>query len=146
MNKFSKQLFSIIPQNFNPEKYFENYDHFEKFQQDKNYELEPYNFDYTGIIRLYRNVLYLFSNELYEKKINPMWTFVVAEEIPSETELKELIPYCQCTYHQMYSFNPFRLFIDTVKIGCLKSFNLNPSMNVLKKTRKVKELNDNKSF
>lgn len=69
-----------------------DYDYFEKFDPDKEYEIEKFDFDYGKGEELY---------ELRKSKIDNEW-FVIACRRYHEDELKKLQKFCPCSHCNNY--------------------------------------------
>jgi hypothetical protein len=97
--------------NFVPENFFKYHPHFELYDPTKTYQVEDHYADYGFGIKLYKTSQYHINEQKY----------VVIEEVLNEAELKELIPFCQCSYHQMHWLNPMKYFTCRCCVGCLDS-------------------------
>lgn len=116
---------------FDPDKYFEDYDHFESYVQDSHlqYFNEPFEANYNGQEkRTYRHVLYKIGSNQGTLK------FVVAEEILSDEERKKLGRYCRCEVCKMSFLKPAKYFTCAHCFGCIKADGEN--QYVIKATRK----------
>lgn len=71
------------------------YDHYEEYDSEKEYEYNNYKHDYGFGEKNYENIL-LSGNYYEEKELIDQKKFVVAKEIYSEEELKQLEKYCDC--------------------------------------------------
>jgi len=111
-----------------PTSFFQDYDYFEIFSPDRTYETNEYIHDYGKGTRRYINELKTFGREGIESV-----SYVVAREVISDDELNELIPYCQCIYHQ----NP-TISVCACCVGCLEAYDLNPSPQVINLSRIAK--------
>ena len=97
---------------FKPEKYFKEYHYFEKFDENKIYTSEPFKKDFGQGEHTY-------SYELYV--LNGTEKFIIAKEYLSESDLKELVPFCRCSYHTAPWYNLLKHFICPCCVGCLDS-------------------------
>ena len=110
---------------FKPEKYFKEYHYFEKFDENKTYTSEPLKKDFGQGEHTYIYELYVLN--ITEK-------FIIAKEHLSESDLKELLPYCRCPYHTAAWYSLLKYFICPCCVGCLDSpF---PQQLVINATRK----------
>ena len=110
---------------FNPTEYFTDYHYFEKFDQTKEYNSETFKKDYG-----YGELNYKYTLHL----LNETEKYIVAVEDLSESDLKELIPYCRCSYHVMSWISPARLSVCKCCVGCLESHF--PTQSVINDSRK----------
>ena len=93
---------------FDPRVHFKNYHYFEQYDKTKSYNTDPFQMDYGHGLKTYRFLLYdLLNPDLVWICCNPDPNnnlFVVANEILSEQERKQLEPYCTCPYHENDTF------------------------------------------
>ena len=59
---------------------------------------------------------------------------------PTSEEIKKLIPFCQCCYHKISQFNPYRCFFCQCCVGCLESDQF--SQDVYDKSLEAKDVYD----
>ena len=69
----------------------------------------------------YSYISYTIGLRNKDNEIEKEVKYIVAEEEPSEDELKELAPYCQCPIHTRAWYNLSRYFICGHCVGCLYS-------------------------
>ena len=69
----------------------------------------------------------------YDCSDKNMKVYIVAQEYLTKEEKDRLKPYCQCRYHNMYSFNPMKYLTCRCCVGCIDS--PSPSVHVIAKTR-----------
>lgn len=120
---------------FDPETYFEEYHQYEEYDPTKEYEIEPYVEDYGKGNLIYENCLYEIREFGDRNKVKK---YVVPYEILLDEDVKLLVPYCQCQYHQTAWYNPFKLFICPCCVGCIDS--ISPAQYVINDTKKYMEL------
>ncbi len=120
---------------FNAEKYFSQYHHFEKFDQSQHYTKQMFKNDYGNGYLIYKYSVHILEDR------HGFEMYVVAEEDLSKEDREQLIPYCKCTYHKMHWLNPLKLFFSRCYSGCLES--TFTKQNVINDTREyLKKLND----
>ena len=126
MEKFSSSSITIKPDNFIPDKYFEDYDYYEIYNDAIVYDDKVY---IDG--KEYHLHLITFAND------DTKW--VVSELLIPEERLKILQKYCQCQCCQPSLITKiWRLFFKdhncSVCDGCLKTNKYVPNQYVLRKT------------
>ena len=114
---------------FKPEEYFSEYHFFEQLDINKEYTKGPFTAKYGN------NEESTYEYGLYT--LNGNLKYVVAKEVLSQEQLKELAKYCRCSYHTASRFNPFRYFICQCCVGCLHSSF--PQQWVINESRKYRD-------
>ena len=133
-NKDFEKRFKTISYAFwnrDPKEYFVNYHEFHKFDPEKDYTKDIFEYDFGHGLHQYQWHLYCFNGENTEGNgentegngENPedetAEYYVVAKEVLSEEERLTLAPYCTCKYHAKWFFDPFRPSICRCCVGCL---------------------------
>jgi len=99
--------------NTNIEDYFVEYDHWEKYSENKSYSRRSYQAAYKGMMKEYQNFLIVFEDDETEE------FYVVAKRIRNELELLE--PYCQCYRCVCSTLNPLKYLWCPHCTSCIKS-------------------------
>lgn len=116
--------------------YFSSFHYFEVFVPNKKYTTLVFEMDYGKGIHNYKFVLYNI-NLVKGNVILKMEKYIVALELLTLDEIKELEPYCNCIWHQGNFIS--RLWIDKDEAGCLMSNIVNPSQCRIDWARECKE-------
>ena len=112
MSNLSSSYTSIDLSKFKPEEYFKEYHYFEMFDENKEYISKPFKKDFGRGEHTYIYSLY---------NLNGIEKYIVAKEELSESELKELAPYCRCQYHIAVWYRLPKYFICPCCVGCIRS-------------------------
>lgn len=96
------------------EDYFNEYDHWEPYHENKSYSRRSYQAAYKGIMREYYNFLFILTDSSGNKL-----HYVVAKRIP--TELESLEAYCTCNKCSASIFNPFKYIWCVHCTDCIKA-------------------------
>lgn len=94
------------------EDYFVDYDHWEHYDESKSYSKRPYPAAYTGVMKTYRDYLFVLREGPDEEY------FVVANRYL--TELDKLVPYCTCLTCRASPLNPIKYLWCPHCTRCLK--------------------------
>ena len=138
MNNFVEGIYPTVDlNNFVPSDFLSAYDYYEEFDPNKNYDTNEFLYNYNYGTRKYQFVIYNFRDKVSQEIFS---RYVASREILSEDELSILKRHCQCSYHNMYWWNPLRLIICRCCVGCLDTEFY--QMWVLKETRKYIENNN----
>lgn len=137
MTIFSLQVYTYAdPKNFNPEEYFKDYHYFEVYDENKYYPQENFLAKYKNDEEhTYQYCLYRLSNGKQ---------YVVAKEILSDEEKKELIKYCRCAVHSAPWYNILKRIMCSCCVGCIQTFN--PSQAVINASRDYKKKCESKTL
>ena len=130
---FSSITYPFIIDEKEIDNYLEPYPFKEKYDEKKDYPKEILC-DFGYGTKTYQYHLYCFTKN--NKEIVPCndYKYVVAKEVLSEKELKQLSPYCQCLYHKKCWWNPIGcFFICKCCVGCIDTEFY--SQDVVNKTR-----------
>ena len=119
----------------NAEEHFSEYDHWEQYDENKCYSKRPYQETYKGMLREYRNFLFVLNDKDCKEY------YVIAKRIRSE--LKELELYCTCKKCQASYLNPFKYVWCVYCTNCIKAGKGFADKFYIKK---AKELKENKDF
>lgn len=95
------------------EDYFAEYDFWERYSETKQYNKRKYQAAYKGILREYKDYLYILVTDQSEE-----W-YVVAKRVPNE--LDSLVSYCICTRCTMLSINPLKYMWCPHCTKCIKA-------------------------
>jgi hypothetical protein len=104
---------------FDPKVYFAAYHFWEPYDPKKDYSTDEFTTNFGKGIHTYEYSLYKLHD--IQNSEDKSVEFIVAEEILSDNEKKQLESYCQCQYHTSYWFNPAKYFICKCCVGCVAS-------------------------
>jgi len=124
---------------FNKSKYFSEYHHFEKYDENKVYSDAPFECDYGHGKYTYVYNLYNVNLMNNKEKIRTKY-YIVSEEKMNDDELQKLSKYCQCDVCTMKWYEISKFLICSCCIGCLKSSF--PQQHQINKARKYIKEND----
>lgn len=99
-----------------PKELFSGYDWWEEYDETKTYEKEKYTHDHGHGSLVYQNTLIDVGILAEEVRY-----FVVAQEIVSDEEMKELVPFCPCDICSMWWFDPRQFIVCPCCVGCIKT-------------------------
>lgn len=135
---FSSHTYTSV-YNFRPNEYFSEFHFFELFDANKKYDKDKFKKKYGNHDEsTYEYCLY----KINVRETNEDLKYVVANEVLSEEQRKELAKYCQCEYHTTSWFNPFKYITCQCCVGCLDSpF---PRQYIIDKSRKYRDKIQNK--
>ena len=115
MSEKNKFIVSIITSAVLDENYLNKCgDYWEKYDENKEYVVDEYEYDYGKGMKNYLNVSYAESFKSKDK-------YVVAQEEYSESELRELEPYCSCYKCSLWFFNPSKYLTCSCCVGCIRA-------------------------
>jgi len=108
--------FVICGKDFDLRELLESYDHHEVFDVRKDYNINPFEFDYGYGIRRYRyaKIRLISNHHVYDD-------YVVAEELLEDRSKSMLMRYCQCYKCTSSWFNINSYFGTYEEAGCLKT-------------------------
>ena len=95
---------------FDPVKHFEDYHYYEVYDDSKDYTSDRFANDYGHGQHVYEYYLHIFENR---KGFSKKKKFIVAYEVLTENEEKELRKYCDCEYHKKSIFARVMIGINT---------------------------------
>lgn len=119
-----------ISDNFNPDVEFKDYPHWEEYDPNKEYTNNIFKHDFGK----YGEKKYVYWLETFGHGQN-VKEFIVAKEILSKEDEKELGKYCQCKYCKGNKWT--RLFTCPCCVGCINSSF--PQQYYINKAREIKE-------
>lgn len=103
---------------FDPKEYFKEYPFYEEYNKDKIYDKEEFSKDFGFGEHTYEYSYYVISDSVDHDQTK---TYIVAKEILSEDEQRELAKYCECRYHELKWYNISKYFTCRCCVGCLDS-------------------------
>jgi hypothetical protein len=113
-DRFAGLFISDMPKNLPIDKYFIEYDHFEKYDENKSYSKRPYTMVHNGIIREYTNYLSILDHPNGEQDY-----YVVSKKLYNE--LDSLEKYCPCLTCSASCFNPLKYIWCSYCTNCIKA-------------------------
>jgi hypothetical protein len=127
---------------FDPGKWFTDYDFYEVYDGSKNYTSDRFVIDYGHGEHTYEYYLHVFQNNRgFSKKKK----FIVAYEILSSNEKKELVKYCCCEYHKSSAF--WQVLDGCKGDDCVAHHNhYNPGMIKLARDLMAEKVSDKQSL
>jgi hypothetical protein len=96
---------------FNPIEFFQDYDFYEVFDEQKEYNIESFKYDYGSGMTTYKYYKHVIYDN--DKKLK----YIAAEDVIDE----DLKNYCQCSVCTAQWYNISWLWTCRCCIGCLKS-------------------------
>lgn len=117
--------------------YFIEYDYYELYDENKSYSKRQYQAAYKGILREYKNYLYILESD--EEDIKEY--YVVAKK--SYNDLESLEKFCPCLKCSASFLNPLKYIWCSYCTNCIKSGKGFAKEEYIKQAQEIKNKNMN---